>query len=544
MPALIIATAALLVIVPIFFLGNPSGHDFEFHLNSWMEVLGQWKQGILYPRWAAEAHYGFGEARFLFYPPASWALGALLGAVLPWVMVPGTFIWIALTAAGFSMFLLARRFLSRGHAIFAATFYAANPYHWVVVYWRSAYAELLAAWLLPLLLLLILRAREEGRKIILPLALVIAAAWLTNAPSAVMVNYSLALLVVVVALINRSPRLLGYGLAAVLVGAALAAFYLVPAAYEEKWVNIAQVLSPGVRPQDNFLFTILNDPDHNRFNYLVSTVATAEMLVLVAAAFLARKFRKNLPQLWWALAAWSVGIMLLMCPFTLFFWEHLPKLQFIQLPWRWMLCFNVAVAMFIAMGTRRIVSRLVIVFGLAAVLLLVWHRIQPPWWEAAGDIAEMRDDFIHGRGYEGTDEYVPAGADPYEIKQDAPRVAWHGSGKMHVQEKLWKPECKEFTVAVSGPGSLVLRLFNFPAWNVRVNGHLVSTQTTEETGQMIIPVSARKNDISVVLTRTWDRSLGAAITAIALALALLLLWTERRSFRLHRTRDPVTGDKQ
>jgi hypothetical protein len=259
------------------------------------------------------------------------------------------------------------------------------------------------------------------------------------------------------------------------------------------------------------------------------------MLVLVAAAFLARKFRKHLPQLWWALAAWSVGIMLLMCPFTLFFWEHLPKLQFIQLPWRWMLCFNVAVIMFIAMGTRRIISRLVIVLGLAAVLLLVWHRIQPPWWETAEDIAEMRDDFIHGRGYEGTDEYVPAGADPYEIKQDAPRVAWHGSGKMHVQEKLWKPECKEFTVAVSGPGSLVLRLFNFPAWNVRVNGHLVATQTTEESGQMIIPVSAGKDDIRIALSRTWDRKLGAAITAIAFVLALLLLWTEKRSFRLHRT---------
>ena len=172
---LIIMLAAFALLVPTFFLGIPSGHDFEFHLNSWMEVLSQWKMGILYPRWAALAHYGFGEPRFVFYPPASWILGATLGEFLPWKIVPGVYEWIALTLSGCSMFLLGRRFLERRDAIFAAALYAVNPYHIVIVYWRSAFAELLAGALLPLLLLYVLRSEEEGSKTILPLGLIVAA---------------------------------------------------------------------------------------------------------------------------------------------------------------------------------------------------------------------------------------------------------------------------------------------------------------------------------------------------------------------------------
>jgi hypothetical protein len=231
-PALFIMGAAFAVIAPFFFLGNPSGHDFEFHVPSWMEVVNQWKQGILYPRWAEFAHFTYGEARFLFYPPASWSLGAVLGTLLPWKMTSGAYVVCALTASGCSMFLLARRYLPRRDAIFAAALYAANPYYVVVIYWRSALAELLAGALLPLLLLVILRDHDKGRRIVMPLSLVVAAAWLTNAPSAVMVNYSLALLIVIMAITFRQPKLILYGAFAVGLGAALAGFYLIPAAWE------------------------------------------------------------------------------------------------------------------------------------------------------------------------------------------------------------------------------------------------------------------------------------------------------------------------
>src|SRR5207253_3288424 len=290
-PLLIIVATAIAVVVPWLFLGIPSGHDFEFHVNSWMEVLGQWKQGITYPRWAALAHFGYGDARFIFYPPFSWLLGALLGAVLPWKLVPAALVFVAVALSGFSMFLLGRRYLSRSDAIFSAALYAANPYYLVIVYWRSAFAELLAGCLLPLLLLFVVRAEKDGRRVIVALSLIVAAAWLTNAPSAVMVNYSLALLIVVAAIVQRKPALLVYGGAAVVLGAGLASFYVIPAAHEEKWVNIAQVLAPGLRPQDNFFFTFGDDVDHNRFNMAVSLVGVAEILLLAAAIFLARRWR-------------------------------------------------------------------------------------------------------------------------------------------------------------------------------------------------------------------------------------------------------------
>ena len=86
-----IMVTALALFVPLLFFGIPSGHDFEFHMNSWMEVLSQWRLGILYPRWAALAHFGYGEARFIFYPPISWMLGAALGSFLPWWIVPAVY---------------------------------------------------------------------------------------------------------------------------------------------------------------------------------------------------------------------------------------------------------------------------------------------------------------------------------------------------------------------------------------------------------------------------------------------------------------------
>jgi hypothetical protein len=515
---------------------------------SWMEILGQWKHGIVYPRWAALGCWGYGEARFLFYPPASWTLGAVLGAALPWKMVPGAYCWIVLTLAGASMYRLAREWLPAPDALFAAVFYALNPYHLLIVYWRSAYAELLAAVLLPLLLLCLLRIfspeSDPGFRPVLWLTLTLAGAWLTNAPAAVMIHYSVAGLAVVLAARQRNWRPLLRTALAIALGAGLASFYLIPAVYEMRWVNIGEVLSPGVRPQDNFLFTIIADPDHNRFNLLLSTVALAEIGVLAVAIWGSRRCWKKhvgtaapgcpvacsatgLESLWMLLSAWGAASAVLMFSVSNLLWQHLPKFRFVQLPFRWLLCMNAALAMLLTMAARRWTWRALASGVLLAAVIVAGYRIQPPWWDGASDIREMSNALADGTGYEGTDEYVPAGADSYELNKSLPRVSDATGAPVSTRILEWGQTERHFTVHTAAPQNLTVRVFNYPAWDVVVNGKPTKAQSTDVTGLLVVPINAGESDVEIYFRRTIDRSVGNLVSLICLA-SLVVAWIKTR----------------
>jgi hypothetical protein len=520
-PVLILASAAFLVIVPFFFLGIPSGHDLEFHMNSWMEVLACWRDGLIYPRWAALAHYGYGEARFLFYPPASWMLGAALGSFLPWKVVAGAYVWLTLIISGCSMFLLAREWMSRNEALFAAAFYIATPYSIVLIYWRSAFAELLAAALVPLLALIVLRIPEKGPRSIVPLALVISAAWLTNVPSAVMVNYSLALLVLTIAISYRSFQVLLHGAAAVVLGPLLASFYLLPAFYEQGWVNVGQALSEGYRPQDNFLFVTTADVSHTEFNHFISIVAAAEVIALFVAGLLALR-RKMRPRAFSILAIWGGVLSISMFSVTGIFWNHLPELRFMQFPWRWLLCLNVPLAIFAARAWQQWWPRAALYVLLLASIFYVSNKAVPPWWDHAADIADIVSNHVSKAGYDGADEYLPIAADGSQIKPDAPDVVYEGSGTARIAINRWDPETKNFVVTANQPGKLVLHLFNYPAWKASVNGQSTALRTQESTGQMTIPTQSGTSNIETKFGRTRDRTAGAIISIFTAALMLLM----------------------
>jgi hypothetical protein len=534
---------ALLIVAPFFWLGNASGHDIAFHASSWLDVAGQWKEGIVFPRWCEWANNGFGEPRFVFYPPLSWILGAALGFLVPWNAVPGTFIVLAQTLAGISMFVLAHRFFSKSAALFAAACYAANPYALLVVYMRSDFAEELACSLLPLLLLASLQLcgvtanhRRSSARVTAMLALLFAGVWLSNAPAGVLASYSMALLFAWAAISQKSFAPLWRGAASLVLGFGLTGFYLLPAAYEQRWVNIGQALSSGLQPAQNFLFTRIADPEHNFFNWIASSIGVLLMAMMGAAAIVAyRNAQKEESagenRSWQAMLLLSATAMILMLHSSSILWDFLPKLQFVQFPWRWMGILAVPYAFFSAAAAHRwrpgwVWAVIVCIAVVSTAAFLVYKA----WWDS-NDIPVLQEAIAKDQGFEGTDEYDPAKDDHTDLPAKAPPVQilpQKGAATTATNAKIriarWTSEEKDLSVTSPQPFRLAVRLLDYPAWRIEVNGHRVTPESPESTAQIILPLSAGAQRIRIKFADTADRRWGTGMSlASLLALAACFL---------------------
>jgi hypothetical protein len=540
LPPLVIACllsllVSLAIVSPYFVRGTASGHDFEFHVASWQDVAFQWKEGTLYPRWTALTNHGFGEPRFIFYPPLSWLLGAALVRVLPGAWAVILFVVLTQTIAGLSAFVLIRRLVGEGAALFGALCYAANPNFLLMSYIRSDFAEQLACAFFPLLLLGALRVGnlfEDGasrsRKLV-AFAVPFAAIWLSNAPAAVIATYTSALLFAWAAFTSRSWRVAARGAAGMVLGFGLAGFYLVPAIYEQRWVNISQALSSGLLPSQNFLFTEIGDVEHNWFNCIASTCALGVILLCALAALgsgcfgsssRARLGKCDVSRVFLMLAA--AGSMLMM-RFTAPLWNVLPKLRFVQFPWRWMSMVALLCACFLALAAERkrfaiwILTVLILTAPLAALFL------DNGWWDP-DEMPTLEAMVSDGTGFDGTDEYDPLGDDHQDLPVKAPlaqllpedSVAPKETAKIQVLE--WTTEEKRIAVNLPKESRIALRVLNYPAWRVEVNGEKLDPQRADNFNEMVVPVPSGESLVTVRFTRTWDRSVGILISLLSLLL--------------------------
>ncbi|MGB7265004.1 MAG: 6-pyruvoyl-tetrahydropterin synthase-related protein [Terracidiphilus sp.] len=583
---LLILLAAFVAIIPQLIRGNSCGHDFDVHLVSWLDCVNAWRHGIPYPHWAPSPNYGAGEPRFVYYPPFTWMLGAALGMVVPWHLVPIVLTFLTLAGTGLATRALALVALDDTPATLAGCTALFSGYALFTGYERSAFPEFAGGVWLPLLLLFALRDRNPSASLArrafdgstAPLAVMLALAWLSNLPLGVMAGYLLAAVALLWALVNKSwAPMLRAAVAAVL-GLGLAAIYWLPAALERYWVDIRQATQdPGYNFENNWLFAHNANPLLSLHNAIlnqaswiaVSMIAVAVLSLIVCWRRGAIPISRNTGNLrWWIpLAANPIVVCFLMFPISRPVWQLLPEMPFLQYPWRWLDAVEAPMAIFFVAAIwpssrrgRTIVIATCTAAFLAATAFAGTYFFQVCYPEDT--VASTLADFRAGTGFEGMYEYEPPGGDDSSIATGLPDAClvsepsvalgkpdpddpdanpiWNSnqdtclSTFTTVNGNQTNPEHRRIHAATAQPGYLVLRLVRFPAWSIRVNGQMINTMPKRADGLIAVPVPRGPVDLNVDWTTTPNAVVGRWVSAISVMLltALWLLELKRRDTRL------------
>jgi hypothetical protein len=578
----VILLAAAVAVAPQLAHGNSCGHDFDFHLVSWLDCLNSWRHGLFYPHWAPSANYGAGEPRFVFYPPLTWMLGAALGSLLPWALVPVALTFLLLAGTGFATRALARLALADGAATLAGCAALFSGYALFTAYERTAFGELTGGFWIPLVLLFILRERKPAasatRRALdgstVPLALVVAGCWLSDVPVGIMACYLLAAVAVAAALLARCWAPAIRAAIATALGLALAAFYLIPAAWEQRLVDIRQATTAdaGNLVQNSWIFARHADPalaSHDTVLFKVSLIG-ASMLAVALGSLLVSWLRRNLltSRSWWIpLALIPFAILFLQLPISLPVWNALPKLQFLQFSWRWLVVLEAPMAIFFASAvwpreSGRNWQRVAVAAVCCAVFLVATAAAGHFFFQACDDedaVAGMLSVYNTGAGFEGTYEYEPPGADnsllatglpegclvsdPLTVlgapaqnaETDETAPAWNSAqGSCETAYSVTpkpvssRPEHLRIAATTSHAGYLILRMRSYPAWRVTVNGQPPASLPQREDGLMVAPAPKGKVDLTVDWTTTGDVLAGRWLSGIAVLLLTYLCLLERK----------------
>ena len=571
----ILLVAALIAVAPLLVRGSSCGHDFDFHLVSWLAALHSWRQGIVYPHWAASANYGAGSPRFVFYPPLTWMLGAALGAELPWNLAPIALTFLLLAATGLGTRRLAREVLGEGPATLAGGAAIFSTYALFTAYERTAFAELAGGLWVPLVLLFALRRRAPSGPLLrrafdgsaAPLAIAIAGTWLSNDPLGVMVCYMLAGVALAAAVAQRSWAPIVRAAASTALGLGVAAFYLVPAAWEQSWVAIGQVIAdPAEQFQTSWLFARHADPSLQAHDGVLHTVSIAGAIMFAAAftglgvgwrrgRFLAKGDRWA--AFWIPVALIPFAVLFLQLPESAPLWNLVPRLHFLQFPWRWLVCLEAPMGLLIAAAVwpARPRWRLAVGGACAAAFLSAGYFGAGAYFQVCEDSETplaMASIDRAGLGFEGASEYVPRGVDSTNIPMGLPQSCLVSEPlaplaaepadpdsvpefeqSQHTCEATFKgygsnAEHVRFAFESAQAGYLVLRLLNYPAWRVRVNGSLVASLPRRDDGLIAVPVGAGRVAVAADWTATGDVIAGRWLSVLSVLLLTGLGAGERR----------------
>ena len=563
-----------------FFEAHDAPHSI-FYLVEFDQTL---RDGYLWPRWAPDFAFGYGYPLFNMYAPLAIYAAEILHLLgLGFVGAVKAMYALSTVVAGLTMYLFVRRLFGPDAGLLSAVVTMFVPFRLVEVFVRSAYSEYVALALLPLVLYAfteVIAAPGLPRIALAGFAYGLLA--LTHHTSFFTFTPFLAIYILYLlggrwrargpsAALHGALRALGSGV----IGLALAAIYWLPLLAELRFVRIEQWTAYNYDYGQHFVyFSQLLSPDwgygysgpglNDGMSFQLGAV-TLVLCIFGGWQALSRRYPHRGTALFFLAA--TIVVVWLMSPPAHLAWQVLPIASLVQFPWR--LLGLSAVTMSVVAGSllanqgshpedepideppvgvtggsatptggtqglgtpssETLVLLLVVVLGSYAYTLPKYTPVEP-WREQSQ--AVIRWDRFSTADRVGmvvyTNEQPTTSPMEAQYMAGAPlQVAGIVSGKGTVQTLRHGGAVDEALVVTEEPVTLQFYTYNYPGWQVTVDGQPVAHRPEPPYGLVTVEVPPGEHRVLLRMGSTPARSVGSAISLVAVLVIATGLLGER-----------------
>ncbi len=553
---------ALLVIPaasPYFLPGVPRTNDLTPHLMRtyfWGEAVAY---SGLWPRWSAELIYGYGYPVFNFFPSLVHAFIQLIHQLgFPLLTAYRIAVYLHFLLAAISSYLLGKKvFHSQVAGWGTAVIYVYSPYLLYDVIVRGAPPETQALALLPLLILAIWKASEPSAlpTSLLPIpltAILFALTFLSHPASYVFLLPIGVWLLIKAGFARKNGRfwqtLIGPTIGITL-GVLLTTFFWLPAFLEIPFTRAELAISQGYTYQENFLSLIemfrwpilpadpaLINPPLVRALPLVGLLWA--IVVILWQWRQTDRFQRETILAWTAVLIFTIWLI---TPASQFVWNNVRLLSLILYPWRLLSISSIAIAILVAlslqilgkkMSSRRAILPPLLLTSLILISSIPWlfppRQAMPENINAAQALGSELPPYFIGTTTLGeflpiqvdelppllaTDEQLRAGQNPDRL-QPADGVSW--------TRFIDNPIAARYQIQLDSPQTLTYQQFDFPGWQVTLNGQPIPIIPSQPDGLITFELPAGQHDLQISFGNSKVRQVAWLISGVAFILLIAL----------------------
>jgi hypothetical protein len=573
--------------------------DGLLHLYRLVALDQAIQQGAWFPRWLPDLAYGYGFPLFVFYAPLSYYITIALK--LSGLSLAGAFngsLMLALLLAGTGVYFFVKDHLEPSAGLLAGVAYVYAPFPLLNSLSRGG---LPAAWAMALFPFVfwsfgrLLRTSGVQNAVLPPQQQRSIANYLTPWLPASALLFGLALfshntlsllfvpvfgfylvvellvgLIPAFKTINTAvvyPTVIKAGLALVL-GAGLAAFFLIPAIAEQQFAQVERVI---ISPDFDFRFHFISLAELFSLPRLANTgllnpefpltlglpqagLALIGLYTGVQSCLLRLRTQpsvieslnlpisQSLPPALLIFTPLSLLIAIfMMLPVSLGLWERLPFIAFVQFPHRWLGPAAFSLAILSGAAVTFVPKRLGFWLTFAALSLIFIASVPllyPRYYDrlpGAPTLADMMA-YEHRSGVIGTTsfgEYLPIWVK--QIPRESPLEPMYQAGgviqrldlaylpsEAMVESAVYNFNRYEFVINSPQPYQAIFHTFYFPGWTALINDQPALTTPVTERGLIGVPLPPGRQRLQLFFQETPLRRTADVISIIALGITLIL----------------------